>query len=349
MNCPRCQEPAQAEQRFCEACGAPLFEAAAEVHPTESAASEAAHQTPSVTAQISACQCPPGQGKPDQDGYCEICGVKMKLAGTATPPPRAEGFEQIVDARLALVSHPGRRHPLNEDAGWVGHLPDGRTLLVVADGVSSCWNAKLAASIAVGTVREKLAEIDGSATPDEALRQALEAAHEAVKAMADHPEGSVMDEPGTTIVAVLISGEQRAIGWVGDSRAYLIPEQRDGGAETALTQDDSWVNMMVSEGKMSLEMALADKQARYVTQTLGMRDDAPDIHVEVGPYPKAHHLMLCTDGLWNYFALSGMVATAVHGVDAAADAVTLCRTLVAQANAKGGKDNVTVALLLADV
>ena len=49
MNCPRCQEPAQAEQRFCEACGAPLFEAAAEA--TEEAILNAMTAAETMTGQ----------------------------------------------------------------------------------------------------------------------------------------------------------------------------------------------------------------------------------------------------------------------------------------------------------
>src|SRR5215469_12740476 len=60
MICPKCGFTASATDHFCENCGAALSKAAANINVS-------AAQT---------CHCPPGQSKPDEDGYCQVCGVR---------------------------------------------------------------------------------------------------------------------------------------------------------------------------------------------------------------------------------------------------------------------------------
>lgn len=315
MVCPRCAAEVSATDHFCENCGYPLSGALA---------------APAART----CHCLPGQGKPDEDGYCQVCGVRC------VPETEAVGrhVELSADQRLAVVSDIGRRHPSNEDAGAVARGPGDSVVLVVADGVSTAINSASASKAAVEAALSSLLSSPAEAAVTDAVRSAVDAANQAVLAL---PFASGDDDgPETTIVVALCRGGRVAVGWAGDSRAYLI----GSGTAEILTVDDSWVEEVVRSGEMPRQQAEADKRAHYVTQVLGMRDQQLDAHVVERELPSNCALLLCSDGLWNYFERDGELADAVRYQNSS-DALSLCRWLVDVANERGGHDNVTVAVL----
>jgi serine/threonine protein phosphatase PrpC len=244
-----------------------------------------------------------------------------------------------VDGRLAAVSDIGRRHRSNEDAGAVVRGPGDSVVLVVADGVSAATDSASASAVAVDAVLRVLLSAPEDAALADAVRAAVEAAHQAVLAVPFVPGDQ--DGPETTLVVALCRRGRVAIGWAGDSRAYLI------GVDTAelLTMDDSWVEQVVRSGEMPRRQAEVDSRAHYVTQVLGMRDQRLDIHAVEMELPENRVLLLCSDGLWNYFKRDGELAEAVRQRHSS-DALSLCRWLVDVANERGGHDNVTVAALM---
>src|SRR5207244_5069132 len=70
---------------------------------------------------------------------------------------------------------------------------------------------------------------------------------------------------GTTMTAVVISGNTAFVAHVGDSRCYLIR----GGAITQLSRDHTLVARMVSEGRLTPEQAEAHPQRSVLTRALG--------------------------------------------------------------------------------
>ena len=319
MICPKCGYTASASDHFCENCGNVLS-------PTAPG---------SGAAQTLICHCPPGQSQPDADGYCHVCGIRCISADVAA----RKHVASAADEHLAVVSDIGRRHATNEDMGAVARSSSNTAILVIADGVSSSTNAASASDVAVGAVVRGLQSAPDDADMAAAVRAAIALAQQAVR---DLPfAGGDADGPETTVVVALCRGERVAVGWVGDSRAYLVGPD----VEEQLTTDDSWVEEVVHEGAMLREQALADRRAHYVTQVLGMRDQQPDIHVIERDLPRDRALLLCSDGLWNYFEEPGAIAAALRQCNAK-DARALCQYLVDLANERGGQDNVTVALLI---
>src|SRR5262245_14067854 len=251
--CPRCGASVSPGDLFCENCGRPLSADA----PADSGA-----------AGVQTCNCPLGQSKPDADGYCEVCGLRCLSEAQAA----RRHIEMAVDERLAVVSDIGRRHRSNEDAGTVTRGPGDSVILVVADGVSTSIDSDSASAVAIDAALGVLSSAPEDADLADLARAAVEAANKAVLAVPFVPGNQ--DGPETTIVVALCRHGRVAIGWAGDSRAYLI------GLNTAeiLTIDDSWVEQVVHSGVMSREQAEADSRAHYVTQVLGMRDQQLDGH-----------------------------------------------------------------------
>jgi PPM family protein phosphatase len=319
MICPKCGYAAPETDRFCENCGTPLSEDA----------------VPSKAPGLQVCHCPPGQSKPDEDGYCQVCGVRCISEAEAA----RKHVEVAVDERLALVSDVGRKHPINEDMGSVARGLGNSVVMVVADGVSTSTNSESASLATVEAVGRALESLPEDAALCDAVRSAIAEANQAVLNL-PFAGGEGDDGPESTVVVALYRDGHAAIGWVGDSRAYLVGPD---SAET-LTVDDSWAEEAVHTGEMTRQEAMLDKRAHLVTQVLGMRDQQVDIHVEERELPEDCALLLCSDGLWNYFLESGELAGALRQHDSG-DTLSLCQYLVAQANERGGQDNVTVAML----
>ncbi|KJY42315.1 hypothetical protein VR41_08330 [Streptomyces sp. NRRL B-1568] len=361
--CPACHEPLEPADNFCGGCGADL--SAVPLAPGEAGPAGAwrqpergedgAHRT-APAAGVPAQQAPgawPGRGcracrsgMIDKDGYCEHCGHAQ---------PRERDHMEHESAGVAAVSDRGLRHHRNEDAfaaSTIEAADGGPTVVaVVSDGVSSAARPDEASAAAVAAAHELLvgALAQGTA-PREATHQAVLRAAEAVADLAapgheprEHDRPRQENAPACTIVSAVVTGDLLTVGWVGDSRAYWVPDDRTT-QPARLTEDDSWAAQMVAAGLMSEAEAYADERAHAITGWLGA--DA----YEVVPHTASYHpdrpgvVIVCTDGLWNY-AESAEQMAAVVPPDARTRPLHCARRLVNHALDGGGHDNVTVAVL----
>ena len=297
-------------------------------------------------------------------GTPEIVRLLMPAFNASTPRVRtvAAAREDLAraeavaarksDATVAELCDPGLRRNHNEDAtGLAQGVTAGEpwTVLVVCDGVSSSTHADQASSIASKVATDSLAHFARSGDishegASSAVLSAVRAAHVAIcTSDIEYGDGP---PPGTTIVVALIYRKRLTVGWVGDSRAYWVSPH---GAELCTT-DHSWVNEAVARGEMSEAKALASPLAHALTRCLGpletgegtIRDVEPDARAKA--LPGRGHVILCTDGLWNYFPSAAAVAGLVQEAGEAADPGAIARFLVCQALAQGGGDNVSVVV-----
>jgi len=309
ISCPNCETVATSRDRFCEACGASLDgKARVQDPPTR----------PTGGERRKNCRCPPDDVDPDEYGFCRACGFRLP-----EPPPSSEPSLVLpVDADLAALSDRGRRYrrtgQANQDAAIAARFRDGTALLAVADGVSSANGAEAASAAAVAALRYVLESADGRESSSRLMLRAIEAAQAAVVAVQVVRPDPAKDPPETTIAAALVRDGRATLGWVGDSRAYVISGRRG----RALTRDDSWLAEVVDAGIMTLEAALADRRAHAITQCLGVTDMDLEIHIEEVPVKLDTWLLLCTDGLWNYLEDGSRLAGALAELPPEADAIT---------------------------
>jgi serine/threonine protein phosphatase PrpC len=315
VNCRHCQEPVLPDFAFCENCGWPTREQSA-----------ATADAPATTLAGPPCIC--GGATFDSDGYCESCGRK--------PAPHDACEVQTIDDVAASASHLGRQHDENQDAAGLLRLADGGVAMVVADGVSTACRSRLAAETAVQEALRTLAD-NQALEPRALLATALLQSH---KAICQLPYDDLqLAEPQTTVVLALVRHDVVWYAWVGDSRIYLLHE----AASRLLSVDDSWLNERLREG-VSDDVAAASGYAHCITQCLGMRDAEPEIHVASTTLPSASWLVLCSDGLWNYFPDAADLWSRLNAADSTRSLAPRCQDLVVQANRAGGSDNVTVAI-----
>ncbi|MFI1467579.1 protein phosphatase 2C domain-containing protein [Streptomyces wuyuanensis] len=285
-------------------------------------------------------------GHVDPDGYCENCGHAQ--------PRERDHMEQELGS-VAAVSDRGLRHHRNEDSFAVSStaLPDGSpaVIAIVCDGVSSATRPDDASAAAASSANEHLLDsLPRGAHPQQAMHDAILAAASAVNSLAAEP-GAAMEHdphrhqnaPACTLVGAVAAGGLLVVGWVGDSRAYWIPDDRSG-PPARLTEDDSWAAQMVSAGLMSEAEAYADERAHAITGWLGADAYELEPHTASFKPDRPGVVVVCTDGLWNYAEAPEEMAQ-VLPPDAAGRPLHGAQVLVGHALDGGGHDNVTVALL----
>ncbi len=228
------------------------------------------------------------------------------------------------ELRVATESIPGRRE-VNEDSIFAEHLPDGRLLLAVADGMGGHAAGEVASALALETLKE-------SVVGGKSLKEAILTANERVHAKAREPGKQGM---GTTLVVILQEGEEFSVANVGDSRGYLLT----GEQIQQITHDHSFVAEALKRGQ-SEEEALSSRWKDALTRSIGT--DA-SVKVDVfGPFPVEPDtaVLLCSDGLYktlrdadlrDLFRRSGGPKGAVQ-------------SLVSEAYDRGSDDNISVVV-----
>lgn len=215
----------------------------------------------------------------------------------------------------------------NEDAAW---YDEKRGIYAIADGMGGHLAGEVASSMAMDAVRTLAASHRTAGI--RALEDMVRDAHEAIAAhAAAHSECAGM---GTTLSVLWRGGSFAYIAHVGDSRIYRL---REGSLER-ITQDHSLVEELVRAGVITDEEARTHPRRNVITRALGTQgDNEPDILVT--DIRKGDVFLLCTDGL-NSMVDDAAIEKTLRDNDPehAAD------SLIEQALAAGGQDNVTVLI-----
>jgi protein phosphatase len=142
---------------------------------------------------------------------------------------------------------------------------------------------------------------------------------------------------GTTVTALLLSGQEIALVHVGDSRCYL----RRDGTTSQLTKDDTFVQSLVDQGVLTAAEARAHPRRSIVTQAVQGEDFAAEVALMEAAL--GDRFLICSDGLSDFVAEES-IAEALSSV---ADPRLCAERLVELALQVGAPDNVTV--VVADV
>ncbi len=231
--------------------------------------------------------------------------------------------------RAATVSDIGRVRTNNEDSAYAG-----RRLIALADGIGGMPAGELASDIAIRTLTP-LEAAPPDIEPLTALRKAIEAANEQIRAAGESDEAN--DGMGTTATALLLAGHQIALLHVGDSRGYVM---RDGEL-SQLTKDDTFVQSLVDQGVLTAAEARSHPRRSVVTQALQGLEFEPTctlLPVRIGD-----RFLLCSDGLSDVVA-DESIAQVLRSTP---DPRRCAQELVNLALEAGAPDNVTV--VVADV
>jgi protein phosphatase len=189
----------------------------------------------------------------------------------------------------------------------------GENVLAVADGFGD--HGAGASRAAVDAVRQVAVGDLLNAMDDAAHR-----AGAAVQGLADS---------GTTLTALIWEGSQLGLVHIGDSRAYLLR----GGELFRITHDDTLVQSMVDEGKLTpAEVASHPRRSILLKALTG--DVRPG--VQVRDVQAGDRYLLSSDGLHTVLDLG-----TIHRVLADEEPQKAVDRLVRLANDAGGPDNIS--------
>jgi serine/threonine protein phosphatase PrpC len=248
-----------------------------------------------------------------------------------------------ITQRACMVTDVGMIREHNEDAALVDPQGD---FFIVADGMGGHAAGEVASAMAVqavgdalGAARDQIAAFatkpseEGRKNLVAVLENAVRSAHQAV-----FERGSAEADKqgmGTTLDVLLLAGSEAFVAHVGDSRTYLI---RDGKA-AQITTDHTVAEVLVIEGKLSVEEALVSPLRTILVNAVGV---AADVGVEMAHLKlrKGDLVLLCSDGLHDYFPTEQEIA----GVVTASVPAEALEKLVTTAKNRGGHDNITGVL-----
>ena len=227
----------------------------------------------------------------------------------------------------------------NQDAFSFGSFDNGNCWAVVCDGMGGVSGGQVASEICVEKVSEAIKRsyrkgITVSSAKN-LLTTAINAANSAV--FKEAQENIELKGMGTTVVAVLVLGSIAVVAHVGDSRTYLINDEIN-----QITKDHSFVQLLIDTGKITEEEAKVHPDRNVITRAVGI-EHVVDVEIDIVDINDNDKLLICTDGLNGYVPDADILKIIKEYGDSSTE------KLVETANNAGGRDNVTVVMLVEDV
>ncbi|SDY23944.1 protein phosphatase [Modestobacter sp. DSM 44400] len=230
--------------------------------------------------------------------------------------------------RYAARSDRGLIRGTNQDSVYAGPR-----LLAVADGMGGHAAGDVASKVVIAAL-EHLDDDAPSGDLLQALRQAVFDGSEHLReVIRESPE---LEGMGTTLTAVLFAGGRLGLCHVGDSRAYLM---RDG-VLTQVTHDDTFVQSLIDDGRITEEEATSHPQRSLLLRALNGQDVEPDLSMRDAR--AGDRYLLCSDGLSGVVSHETMAQAMVEP-----DPQATADRLIELALRSGGPDNITC--IVADV
>ena len=262
---------------------------------------------------------------------------------TAIPTPKPILTRQRQSLTYGIASDVGIVRDNNEDAcfgmQWHSITVEDRPdfgLFIVADGMGGHLDGERASGVAVQTLAAAMLDtiyvpmlkdfnVGSGPTIMEALVNASEQANRAV--MKRVPGG------GTTLSAVAIVGNLAYLVHVGDSRAYLLHEDK----MEQLTTDHTLVQRLIEMKELTLDEAEHYPQKNVLYRAIGQNEQLKMDRL-IRTLPAGCQVLICTDGLWDLVEEDTILKLIMDSVSPQ----EACDSLVRVANDRGGSDNISV-------
>ena len=250
--------------------------------------------------------------------------------------------------KFAALTDVGRQRDHNED----NFLVDKKlSLFIVCDGMGGHAAGEVASAMAVRTIHDELKReadllqdyVEGkSGAAKVSKRDVTNTLEFAINRASAKVHAEAERDPskrgmGTTVVLLLILGNQAFIAYVGDSRAYFV---RDGMLQQ-LTEDHTVYNELIRRKKLPRERIEEIAPKNAITRAVGVYEHA-ETDTLVLDVLAGDRFLLCSDGLSGYFEqdLDGLGRLLLDPDEEAG-----ARSLIDAANVAGGKDNITTVIV----
>lgn len=233
-------------------------------------------------------------------------------------------------------THVGRVRTSNQDS----YLCDNkRGLYIVADGMGGHAGGEVASSLAVQNIRSfvdtnlSLSTFKDPTTP---LGQVAKILSDAINHASARIYDRALEEPnlrgmGTTATIARVTGRSLVVAHVGDSRLYLIR----CGYIYQITTDHSLVSEQLRAGIITKEEAESHHLRNVITRSVGYQEQE-DVDTYVLDLEFNDLIVICSDGL------HGRVPESIILDHCRNYGILAVDHLIAEANNRGGDDNISV-------
>ncbi|MDI6604654.1 MAG: Stp1/IreP family PP2C-type Ser/Thr phosphatase [Thermoanaerobacteraceae bacterium] len=236
---------------------------------------------------------------------------------------------------VVALTDTGNVRKNNEDSYYISDNNDLH-LAIVADGMGGHNGGEIASKYAIDSVHEyfKKNYMSLNKNPDsikEFIENSIRYANEMVfnKAFSNND----LTGMGTTLTLLLLEQGFYFIGHIGDSRAYLIRDNRI----VQITEDHSYVEELVKMGEITHEEARTHPQKNLITRALGINQEIK-VDLFMGEVRPNDIYFLCTDGLTNMLTDDQILKEFIDNTDI----YKACDSLIKLAKFNGGYDNITI-------
>lgn len=197
---------------------------------------------------------------------------------------------------------------------------------------------KLSPAPSEGSARHKtrkLPETPFATAVEEQLKTAIQQANKAILRYGE--QQAAARGLGSTVTALLVHNDQAYIANIGDSRTYLLRDNK----LTALTRDHSLVARLVESNQISPEDVYTHPQRNLIYRSLGAGHKNIEVDVFHQTLRPGDTFLLCSDGLWEMVHHQDLLKT----LKEPSSPQKICETLINMANESGGEDNITAIVV----
>ncbi len=238
---------------------------------------------------------------------------------------------------IAAKTDIGKQRSENQDRYRVSEISENSAVAIVCDGMGGTNGGGIASEVAINAIYDRLFISYREDMEPKSIKNLLISSVSAANTIVysksrEEPENAGM---GTTCVAALIRGTDIHIASVGDSRAYLL----SASGIRQITNDHTVVQLLKQRGIVDEEELRLRGMKNVITRAVGVEERVEADYFELTA-EKGDSVLICTDGLTNYCPDELIYAKAYKTAPESAAA-----ELIGYANGKGGKDNITVAII----
>lgn len=253
---------------------------------------------------------------------------------TAVSPDQQAG---TLAYTIQAISETGPSRQDNEDSIIYFYPASGKDVVfaMVADGMGGHNAGEVASNLACQTAKNYISRQYTLANTPAMLEILMQQMHQHIRTASQ--ENSQYAGMGTTAVAIFIKEQQAFFASVGDSRIYHYRNRQ----LTQLTTDQTLVNQMISEGKITKEEGLHHEMKHVLLQALGtVLQVKPEVSSQGLQLQAGDKLFLCSDGI--YDMLSDQELAQLFGLASINLAMEIIKALCMQRRAR---DNFSAILL----
>ena len=228
---------------------------------------------------------------------------------------------------------------LNEDSFLISGFENGEPhgFCILADGMGGHNAGEVASAMATEIIANELSNSEFGDDEENIVSN--------ITASLDYANNEIYNKSvsnsanagmGTTAVVVYLDKNTAYIANIGDSRAYLIENNRI----TQLTTDHSIVQKLVESGSITPEEARNHPEKNIITKALGT-EPTEEYDIYEFAVREGDKILLCSDGLSDMIEDS-QINDILNQDLCPDDAIS---ALISAAKENGGRDNITVVLM----